>query len=266
MSSEPLREDIFEQLPLIEPTIVIPQDKSVSYYSFKEVKNKIQPIIEKHRAAIEQALPTLRRREIPAQALTLFGRFLEKKQRDALALSFEIRALTKELVKKNTSDAFYLRYVEEKKLFLALGYRSFKDYTQSYFSDLEYSYLTRLKRISYLSPQEIKTFEPLGSTKMMLLAQLNKEQREDVLEKRFPTQNNQHKTIEDMTTRELRKVVQKERNPSYQNNLIKGVPAHLLHQLRLLEENLTSYQREDLVETKNRLEQVLNHLNHYLKS
>lgn len=265
MSTNAARQD-YEQLSLIEPMVLPAQDKekSVSYYSYKEIKERIQSIVEKHDQEIKQSMPVIQQRQIPEQARTIFGRYLEKRQRDALGLSLEIRSLTKELVEKNTMVAFYLRYVEDKKLFLALGYRSFKDYAVNYFNDLEYSYLTRLKKISYMSPQEIKAFEPLGTTKMMHLAQLNPEQRKGILDKEFAVHENEFKRVEDMTTRELGKVVHKEKNPSYRDNLIKGVPSQLSHQLRMLQEHMDEYELHVLVKTREQLRTVLDQLDEVL--
>lgn len=253
------------QLSLIEPGSLAMPEKPAVLYSYREVKKRIPEILERHRTLIAQALPTLQRVDIPEQARTLFGHFLEKKQRDALGLSFEIRSMAQDLVKKNTLVAFYLRYLEEKKLYLALGYRSFKDYALNYFNELEYSYLTRLKRIAYMSPEEIKTLEPLGTTKMMMIAQLDQEERRDILAKRYPVHENEYKNVIDMTTRELGRVVQKHKNPSFRENLIKGVPGSLLHQLRLLEENLEQFELEALRRTRDKMRQSLHMLEQYLE-
>ena len=233
MSAEPIPfKSEPHQLPL-EITIIPTLEKPLYSYSYRDIQKRIPEIIDRHRISIAQALPMIQRRDVPEQARTLFGQFLEKKQRDALGLSFEVRNLTNDLVKKNTLVAFYLRYLEEKKLFLALGYRSFKDYALNYFNELEYSYLTRLKRIAYLSSEEIHTLEPLGTTKMMLIAQLDKEERQDILNKNFSVHENEYKNVVDMSTRELGKVVQKQKNPDYMNNLRKGTPGILMHQLRV---------------------------------
>lgn len=266
MSAEPIPFHIPEpqQLPLIEVTATVVPDKLMQRYSYREIQKRIPDILDRHRMAIAQAIPTLNLRDIPEQARTLFGHFLEKKQRDALGLSFEVRALTKDLVQKNTLVAFYLRFLEEKKLFLALGYRSFKDYALNYFNELEYSYLTRLKRIAYLSEDEIETYEPLGTTKMMLLAQLDKTERHEILQKRFPVHENEYKNVIDMTTRELGRVVQKHKNPDFQHNLLKGVPNSLLHQLRLLQANLGLFDATALRETKQHLQDCLQVLEKHL--
>lgn len=268
MSAEPIpfHKPEPQQLPLIEVTATVVPDKLPYGYSYRDIQKRIPEILDRHRLAIAQAIPTLNLREIPEQARTLFGHFLEKKQRDALGLSFEVRALTTDLVQKNTLVAFYLRYLEEKKLFLALGYRSFKDYALNYFNELEYSYLTRLKRIAYLSEDELKTYEPLGTTKMMLLAQLDRDERQEILHKRFPVHENEYKNVVDMTTRELGRVVQKHKNPEFQHNLLKGVPNSLLHQLRLLQANLDLYDRTALIQTKEHLEAILAVLEQHLKS
>lgn len=261
-----------EPAPLQEPTqlsfmdansLAMPARPLISY-SYREVKKRIPEILERHRSLINQAMPTLQRIQIPEQARTLFGQFLEKKQRDALGLSFEIRAMTSELVKKNTLVAFYLRYLEEKKLYYTLGYRSFKDYSINYFNEMEYSYLTRLKRIAYMSPDEIKELEPLGTTKMMMIAQLHKEDRKDILQKRFPIHENEYKNVVDMSTRELGRVIQKHKNPHFRENLLKGVPGALLHQMRSLEENFDQFELETLQRTRQQVRDFLKSLEQYL--
>lgn len=268
MSAEPLPLDLPleepSQLSFIDAGSLAMPDKPISLYSYREVKKRIPEILDRHRAMIAQALPTLSRVDIPEQARTLFGHFLEKKQRDALGLSFEIRSMAQDLVKKNTLVAFYLRYLEEKKLYLALGYRSFKDYSLNYFNELEYSYLTRLKRIAYMSPDEIKTLEPLGTTKMMMIAQLDQEERKDILAKRFPIHENEYKNVIDMTTRELGRMVQKHKNPSFRENLIKGVPGSLLHQLRMLEENIDQFELDTLRRARDKMRESLAMLEQYL--
>lgn len=262
MSAEPLPQPT--QLAFFDPGAMAAPDKPFVVYSYREVKRRIPDIIDRHRLEIAQALPTLQRIDIPEQAKTLFGQFLETKQRDALGLSFEIRSMASDLVKKNTLVAFYLRYLEEKKLYFALGYRSFKDYSINYFNELEYSYLTRLKRIAYMSQEELQTLEPLGTTKMMMIAQLKEEDRKDILEKRFPVHENEYKNVIDMTTRELGRMVQKHKNPSYKENLIKGVPGALLHHLRTLDENMAQYDPEVLERTRDHLERTLEHLKQHL--
>jgi hypothetical protein len=264
MNAEPLPLEEPSQLSFIDMAALGMPEKPISLYSYREVKKRIPEILDRHRSLIAQALPTLQRVDIPEQARTLFGHFLEKKQRDALGLSFEIRSMAQDLVKKNTLVAFYLRYLEEKKLYLALGYRSFKDYSLNYFNELEYSYLTRLKRIAFMSPDEIKTLEPLGTTKMMMIAQLDQEERRDILEKRYPTHENEYKNVIDMTTRELGRMVQKHKNPSFRENLIKGVPGSLLHQLRMLEENIDQFELEALQRTRNKMRESLAMLDKYL--
>lgn len=265
MSAQPLPHPSEpSQLSIIDPAAVMPE-RPFKAYSYREVKKRIPDILERHREMIAQALPTLQRIQIPEQARTLFGQFLEHKQRDALGLSFEIRAMTSDLVKKNTLVAFYLRYLEEKKLYYALGYRSFKDYAINYFNEMEYSYLTRLKRIAYMTPEEIKEFEPLGTTKMMMIAQLNKQDREDILEKRFPVHENEYKNVIDMTTRELGKVIQKHKNPNYRENLLKGVPGALLHQMRTLEEHFADFELDTLERTRKHVQAFLNSLDNYLE-
>lgn len=265
MSAEPAQEPT--QLSFIDPASVASAapDRPLAVYSYREVKKRIPEILDRHRLMIAQALPTLQRIQIPEQAKTLFGHFLEKKQRDALGLSFEIRAMATELVKKNTLVAFYLRYLEEKKLYYALGYRSFKDYALNYFNELEYSYLTRLKRIAYMSPDEIKEFEPLGTTKMMMIAQLDQEERKDILQKRFPVHENEYKNVVDMTTRELGKMVQKHKNPNFRENLIKGIPGGLLHQMRTMEDNFDHFDLETLRRTQKHVQEFMQHLNTYLE-
>lgn len=264
MSAEAWPQEDPTQLSFMDSGSLATPEKAGALYSYREVKRRLPEILERHRALIAQALPTLQRVDIPEQARTLFGHFLEKKQRDALGLSFEIRSMTQDLVKKNTLVAFYLRYLEEKKLYMALGYRSFKDYALNYFNELEYSYLTRLKRIAYMSPEEIKILEPLGTTKMMMIAQLDQEERRDILAKRYPVHENQYKNVVDMTTRELGRVVQKYKNPNFRENLIKGVPGALLHQLRLLEENLDRFELEALQRTRDRMRESLQLLEAYL--
>lgn len=254
------------QLSFIDPGSKASPGRPVTVYSYREVKKRIPDILERHRSMINQAMPTLQRIQIPEQARTLFGQFLEKKQRDALGLSFEIRAMTSDLVKKNTLVAFYLRYLEEKKLYYTLGYRSFKDYSLNYFNELEYSYLTRLKRIAYMSNEEIKDFEPLGTTKMMMIAQLNQDDRKDILQKRFPVHENEYKNVIDMTTRELGRVVQKHKNPHFRENLLKGVPGALLHQMRTLEGNFDQFELETLQRTQQHIKEFLRNLNKYLEN
>lgn len=254
-----------KQLAFIEPDSLPAPERPLTAYSYREVKKRIPEILDRHRHQIAQAMPTLQRIDIPEQARTLFGHFLEKKQRDALGLSFEIRAMATELVKKNTLVAFYLRYLEEKKLYYALGYRSFKDYAVNYFNELEYSYLTRLKRIAYMSSEEIQEFEPLGTTKMMMIAQLDSDERKDILSKRFPVHENEYKNVIDMTTRELGRVVQKQKNPNFRENLIKGVPGGLMHQMRTLEDNFDHFDLETLRRTRKHVQEFLTHLNQYLE-
>lgn len=263
MSAEPAQEPT--QLAFLDPaSVAATPDRPLSVYSYREVKKRIPDILDRHRHLIAQALPTLQRIQIPEQARTLFGHFLEKKQRDALGLSFEIRSMTSDLVKKNTLVAFYLRYLEEKKLYYALGYRSFKDYSINYFNELEYSYLTRLKRIAYMSNEEIKEFEPLGTTKMMMIAQLDQEERKDLLQKRFPVHENEYKNVIDMTTRELGKVIQKQKNPNFRENLIKGIPGGLLHQMRTMEDNFDHFDLETLRRTQKHTQEFMERLQVYL--
>lgn len=253
------------QLSFIDPASIAVPDKLLAVYSYREVKKRIPEILDRHRHLIAQAMPTLQRIQIPEQARTLFGHFLEKKQQDALGLSFEIREMASDLVKKNTLVAFYLRYLEEKKLYYALGYRSFKDYAINYFNEMEYSYLTRLKRIAYMSSEEIKEFEPLGTTKMMMIAQLKSDERKDILQKRFPVHENEYKNVIDMTTRELSKMVQKTKNPNFRENLIKGIPGGLLHQMRTMEDNFDHFDLETLRRTHKHTQEFLQHLSQYLE-
>lgn len=270
MSANALSEDAYPdadkvtQLPLMDAAAVAMPERPLTPYSYREVKKRIPDILERHRQLISQAMPTLQRVQIPEQALTLFGQFLEKKQRDALGLSFEVRAMAAELVKKNTLVAFYLRYLEEKKLYYALGYRSFKDYAINYFNELEYSYLTRLKRIAYMSSEELQTFEPLGTTKMMMIAQLDKEERKDILTRRFPVHENEYKNVVDMSTRELGRVIQKHKNPRFRENLLKGVPAALLHQMHTLEAHFDDFELEVLQRTHKQVKAFLDNLEAYL--
>jgi hypothetical protein len=264
MSAEALPEPT--QLSFIDAGSLAQPERPAVGYSYREVKKRIPEILDRHRLLIAQAMPTLQRVDIPEQARTLFGHFLEKKQRDALGLSFEIRSMAQELVQKNTLVAFYLRYLEEKKLFLALGYRSFKDYALNYFNELEYSYLTRLKRIAYMSSEEIQTLEPLGTTKMMMIAQLDQEERRDILAKRYPVHENEYKNVIDMTTRELGRVVQKHKNPGFRDNLIKGVPGSLMHQLRLLDEHLEQFEPEALQRTCAKMRESLSLLERFLNA
>ncbi len=254
------------QLSFIDPGSLAMPERPLKLYTYREVKKRIPDILDRHRHLIAQALPTLQRLQIPEQAKTLFGQFLENKQRDALGLSFEIRSMTSDLVKKNTLVAFYLRYLEEKKLYYALGYRSFKDYSINYFNEMEYSYLTRLKRIAYMSNEEIKDFEPLGTTKMMMIAQLNQDARKNILEKRFPVHENEYKNVVNMTTRELGKVIQKHKNPHYRENLMKGVPGALLHQMRTLEENFDQFEIETLQRTHKHAQAFMKSFDNYLKN
>ncbi len=260
---EPTSHDT-QQLTFIDPTALATPEKPLKTYTYREVKKRIPEILKRHRQLIDQALPTLGRVQIPEQAKTMFGQFLERKQRDALGLSFEIRSMTSELVKKNTLVAFYLRYLEEKKLYYALGYRSFKDYAVNYFNEMEYSYLTRLKRIAYMSQQEIKEFEPLGTTKMMMLAQLNKDERKDIMTRRFPVHENEYKNVVDMSTRELGRMIQKQKNPNYKDNLLKGVPGSLLHQIRTLEENFDHFELDTLRRTHKHTKAFLKSLEAHL--
>lgn len=264
MSAEPLPVET-QQLSFIDASSLATPDRPLQVYSYREVKKRIPGILDRYQALINQALPTLQRIQIPEQARTLFGQFLENKQRDALGLSFEVRSLTSDLVKKNTLVAFYLRYLEEKKLYYALGYRSFKDYAVNYFNEMEYSYLTRLKRIAYMSSEEIRELEPLGTTKMMMIAQLKKDDRKDILQKRFPVHENQYKNVIDMTTRELGKVIQKHKNPNFRANLLKGAPSALLHQIHTLEAHLDDFELDALQQTRGHVKRFLDILDTYLE-
>jgi len=264
LNSEPQPAGDSQQLAFIDSSALAMPDQPLTLYTYREVKKRIPEILRRHRSMIDQALPTLERVQIPEQAKTMFGQFLARKQRDALGLSFEIREMTSDLVKKNTLVAFYLRYLEEKKLYYALGYRSFKDYAVNYFNEMEYSYLTRLKRIAYMSQQEIATFEPLGTTKMMMLAQLNQDERKDIMTRRFPVHENEYKNVTDMSTRELGRVIQKHKNPNYKDNLLKGVPGALLHQIRTLEENFDHFELDTLRRTQKHTAAFLKQLEQYL--